>query len=194
MLKTKADHRVPTGAGTLGMWLLLAALTMLFGASMLAYAIVRTKGAAAPALGTVHLPWLLWLSTALILLGSVMIHRAVAAVRRERQAQLRQSLLITCVAAIAFCIIQTPALWKLLQTHRAAASRGTFVYGLVAFLIIVHALHVLGGIVALAVTTSHAFAARYDHEHYAGVKHAAMYWHFLDAIWIVMFTVLLLLG
>ena len=193
MFDAKVHHRLPPNTATIGMWLFLAALTMLFGATMLAYAIIRTHGAAAPALGTVHLPHLLWLSTALMLLGSVTIHRALAAVRRERQAQLRQSLVMTCLLAVAFCTVQTPALWKLLQTHRAAAMQGTFLYGLIAFLILIHALHVLGGIIGLTVTTAHAFQNRYDHENYAGVKHAAMYWHFLEAVWVVMFAGLMLM-
>jgi cytochrome c oxidase subunit 3 len=51
----------------------------------------------------------------------------------------------------------------------------------------VHALHVLGGLIGLGVTTAHAFQGRYDHENYVGVKSAAMYWHFLDGVWIIMY-------
>src|SRR5438045_2375908 len=112
MLDEKIHHRLPPNTATIGMWLFLAALTMLFGATLLAYAIIRTRGGSSPPLGTVHLPHLLWLSTALMLCGSVTIHRALAAVRRERQAQLRQFLVITCVLAVVFCIVQTPALWE----------------------------------------------------------------------------------
>jgi hypothetical protein len=35
---------------------------------------------------------------------------------------------------------------------------------------------------------------KYDHENYAGIKHAAMYWHFLDGVWIVMFFGMSILG
>jgi heme/copper-type cytochrome/quinol oxidase subunit 3 len=67
-------------------------------------------------------------------------------------------------------------------------------YGLIFFLILVHALHVVGGLVGLSVTTAHALQGRYDHERYGGVKHAAMYWHFLDAVWLVMYGCLATAG
>ena len=190
MLDDKAGHRVPPAAATVGMWLFLASLTMLFGATMIGYAIVRSRSTSAAALGSLHLPPLLWLSTAVMLFASVTIHRAVSAVRRERQAQLRQALVLTCALAALFVIVQTPSMWQLVRERAVTTSgdaQGIRLYQLVFALILIHALHVVGGIVGLAITTKHAFGHRYDHEHYNGVKHAAMYWHFLDGVWIVMF-------
>src|SRR4051812_30260624 len=117
MLDAKPDHRVPPAAATIGMWLFLAALTMLFGATMIGYAIIRSRLTSAAALGSLHLPPLLWLSTAVMLLASVTIHRALSAVRRERQAQLRQALVLTCALAAMFVIVQTPSMWQLLHDH-----------------------------------------------------------------------------
>jgi heme/copper-type cytochrome/quinol oxidase subunit 3 len=191
MLRNEKNHRVPPAAATVGMWLFLAALTMLFGATMIGYAIIRSRSTSAAAPGSLHLPPLLWLSTAAMLFASVTIHRALSAVRRERQAQLRQALVLTCALAAIFVVVQTPSMWELLhsQTHLApsANAQGERLYQLIFALILIHALHVLGGIVGLGLTTRHAFQHRYDHEHYNGVKHAAMYWHFLDGVWIVMF-------
>ncbi|HEY1923474.1 MAG TPA: cytochrome c oxidase subunit 3, partial [Tepidisphaeraceae bacterium] len=65
---------------------------------------------------------------------------------------------------------------------------------LVFFLIMVHALHVLGGIVALVIVTLNARRQKYDHENYMGVRFAARYWHFLDVVWIGMFTMFLVMG
>jgi heme/copper-type cytochrome/quinol oxidase subunit 3 len=194
MLEPKTNHRTPPGAGTLGMWLFLAALTMLFASSLLGYIFIRTNSAQSPPSGTLHFPPALWLSTAVILLGSYTIHQALAAVRRERQKQFRAYLLITCVIAAAFVIVQTPSLAALLVQHQRFRERSLQLYGLVFFLILVHALHVLGGIIGLAITTIQAHRHRYDHEHYAGVKHAAMYWHFLDGVWLVLFLGMFLLG
>jgi heme/copper-type cytochrome/quinol oxidase subunit 3 len=194
MLDIKPGHHTPPRTATIGMWLFLAALTMLFGATLLGYLIVRTSGQASPQLHTLHLPRLLYLSTALILFGSFTIHQAVAAVRRERQQLLRQYLVLTCVLAAAFVLVQAPALAELLREHAAWRSRGLGLYGLIFVLILVHALHVVGGIVGLTVTTTHALQGRYDHERYGGVKHAAMYWHFLDLVWLVMYTSLAIAG
>ena len=193
MFDPKSRHHVPAATGTIGMWLFLAALTMLFAASMLGYAVIRTRSTA-PALHTLHLPRTLWISTALILGASFTIHQAVRAARRERQSELRRNLIMTCLFAAGFVIIQAPALLDILSAHRAVSGRGLRLYGLVFFLILIHALHVLGGIIGLALTTNNAVAGRYDHENFNGVKHAAMYWHFLDAVWIVMFAGLMAAG
>ena len=127
--------------------------------------------------------------------GSVTIHFAVAAARRERQQELRRHLVMTCIFAALFVVVQTPAIVRLLSQHRAAAaSQGVFLYGLIFVLILVHALHVIGGLVGLGLTTANALRGRYDHENYTGVRSAAMYWHFLDVVWIIMFLGIVLTG
>jgi cytochrome c oxidase subunit III len=116
------------------------------------------------------------------------------AVRRERQFALRRYLLLTSMLAAAFVVVQAPSLWRLLEQHQHLRQQGVAVYGLIFFLILVHALHVVGGIIALAVVTINALRGRYDHESHNAVKHAAMYWHFLDAVWLIMFFGMIAMG
>jgi len=54
-------------------------------------------------------------------------------------------------------------------------------------------LHVVGGLIYLMMVLLKAYAGRYDHERYTGVRHAAMYWHFLDIVWLVMFGTMVVL-
>jgi heme/copper-type cytochrome/quinol oxidase subunit 3 len=83
----------------------------------------------------------------------------------------------------------------LLRQHRTlSATQNVHLYGLIFVLILVHALHVLGGLAGLAMTTANAFRGRYDHENYVGVKNAALYWHFLDVVWIIMYLGIYLAG
>ncbi|WP_428387414.1 cytochrome c oxidase subunit 3 [Mucisphaera sp.] len=216
-----ADHVVPKKVGDFGMWLFLASLAMLFIASMLAYVIVRINGmmektnaitgepipASGPAWGSLNIPPSLWISTVVILVSSFTIHRALTHIRLERQAAFRRMMAVTLGLAFAFLIVQGPSLGTLLTDHwnameqrellaapgaPAGAVPNNALYGAVFFLILVHALHVLGGIIPLAVTTRQAYRHRYDHEHHAPVKHLVMYWHFLDGVWIAMFGVLLI--
>lgn len=175
------------------MWLFLASLTMLFGATVLGYALIRGRDTS-PALHTLQIPRLFWISTALILAASMTLQYALRAARRERQLELRRHLLMSCSFAVGFLIIQTPAMAQLLSRHSRSTETGLHLYGLVFFLILLHALHVVGGVIALAVTTKNAFAGRYDHEHHTGVSHTALYWHFLDIVWIVMYAMLALAG
>ena len=63
---------------------------------------------------------------------------------------------------------------------------------MVFVLIFVHAVHVVGGLVALGIILVRANAHAYDHEHYAPVANLALYWHFLDGVWVVLFVAFLI--
>ncbi|MFA9477973.1 heme-copper oxidase subunit III [Phycisphaerales bacterium AB-hyl4] len=186
-------HHVPPGTGTFGMLLFLLALAILFAASMVLYIVFRIT-ADGPPLGSVQLPFGLWVSTAIILISSYTMHRALQNVRHERQTAFRNAMMLTLLLGVAFLVVQTPSLMGLIAEHReqlALGEAGMPLYGLVFFLILVHAVHVVGGIAPLAVFTLNAHAGRYDHESYAPIKYMAMYWHFLDVVWILMFVMLL---
>jgi heme/copper-type cytochrome/quinol oxidase subunit 3 len=202
---TKPGFRVPPRASAIGLWLVLAALGMLFASSMLMYVLMRLHFFGKIADVPIHMPAWAWGSTAVLLAGSFTIHRAVAAIRRERLAKCLQYLYLTSAIAVLFLAVQSPCMAQVLQQHRAVRARAVVaaapgqsvhvsMYGLVFFLIVVHALHVLGGIVALALVTWRTKRQKYDHENYLGVQFAARYWHFLDIVWLAMFTMFLALG
>lgn len=176
------------------MWLVLASLSMLFGASMLGYAIIRLGSPSMPAERFLQLPWPLWISTTLVIAASFTIHQALRAVQHERQGALRRYLLLTTILAVAFVAVQIPSLVQMLMSHESLRAGGVHLYGLVFTLVVVHAAHVLGGVIALGLIIRKAFRGGYDHENHVGVYHTALYWHFLDIVWLVMFGTMLALG
>ncbi len=206
---------LPHGTGTFGMWLLLIALGILFASSMLGYLIIRLltleaqtdpiTGAvirqAGPALGSITIPMGLWVSTLVILASSFTIHLALRSVQHERQAAFRLSLAVTAALAVMFLVVQVPSLWMLLGEHsgyrdQLAQDRtlGLQPYGMALFLIVVHAAHLIGGMIPLGVVTHFAYRDKYDHESHNPVKYLAMYWHFLDVVWLFLFAGFLLIG
>jgi heme/copper-type cytochrome/quinol oxidase subunit 3 len=193
------NQPIPQRTNTIAMWLFLASLGILFFASMLGYVLIRIgffgrEDEQPLSLGSLHLPWALWISTLIILLASVTMHRAVGAIRREKQAILRGYLLATFCLSIAFVIVQAPALFLVISGHhQLRGATGSNLYGLVFFLVLIHALHVIGGLTYLMLVLLKAYAGKYDHEHHVGVRHAALYWHFLDVVWIVMFGTMMVL-
>ena len=199
------SHIVPARVQTVGMWLFLLGLALLFASGMLIYAILRYQMRQQFPVGSFREQmgdWKLFASTVVVLAASFAIHVAVRAVRRERQAKFRRWLWITNVLALLFLIVQTPAMIQLLGRDVGAGPdvlansqpRDTRIWGLLFVFVLLHAAHVLGGLVYLATVTIKAYAGRYDHEHYVGVKHAALYWHFLDVVWLMMFGTFLLMG
>jgi heme/copper-type cytochrome/quinol oxidase subunit 3 len=200
-------------AGTVGMILFLAALFMLFAASLLAYVMVRLNGANAPPAGSIHLPGLLWLSTAMVIGVSVALTVATRQIRVGKHRSYRKSLTAALALAAGFLTVQAPAMVSIFKQHAALRSSNVAVYGLIFFLILVHALHVVGGMVVLVTVTIKAHRGAYerpvvnptaaaaagaeaaavgplDHD---PIRHTTLYWHFLDCVWIVMFMVLLVL-
>lgn len=177
------------------MLLFLAALAALFIAGLVAYAFIRVMGAQAPPTGAMEMPTVLWASTVVVLFASVAAQYALSNVERERQRPFRHGMMAALGLSLLFIAIQLPAMIDMLRTHAAKTDElGMPLYGMVFFLVLVHALHVIGGIIPMAVITKQAFAGRYDHEHYGPVKHVVMYWHFLDGVWLIMFSSLLVLA
>jgi heme/copper-type cytochrome/quinol oxidase subunit 3 len=193
----KPGFQPPRAAATMGMWLFLVALFMLFAAGLLGYIVMRIEAADRLPTG-VHIPGLFWLSTAMLLVVSVAIHGALVAVRRERLPAFRRWLAVMMAAAAAFLVIQTPAMVMLLASHRDLLAQGPqgaklAIYGLIFFLVLVHAAHVIGGMIWLVFITVKGRRGAYDHESHQPIRYAAMYWHFLDVVWLVMFGTFLLL-
>ena len=179
--------------GAFGMKLFLIALGVLFTASMVGYATIRSR------LGNVvsiHLPSALWWSTLAMILSGVAISRALASAKQRRPAQLRSMLLLAFLLSLAFLAIQIPSAWQVLREHAAYRDKNVYLYGLAFTLIVLHALHVLGGLVPLAIVTlkSQRHPNLYHSYHFGPVRYVTMYWHFLEVVWIVMFGLLLLLG
>ena len=66
---------------------------------------------------------------------------------------------------------------------------GTTYYTLVGF----HALHVFAGLILMLVILGRAAAGAYSREDHAGVEVAAYYWHFVDVVWIGLYTTIFLI-
>lgn len=207
-----SETHTPRGTGAFGLKLFLASLSMLFGASIAAYGVIRWMAAHPPQrpvdapasalfvvrqpipFGTLTLPHALWASTLAIILSSVTVQMAIHAIRRDRQDRFRVFILLTAALGLVFVAIQGPSLYRLLQTHWAMTRENIHLYGLVLMLIALHAAHVIGGLVPLGTVTVQTFRGRYSAARYDPVKYCATYWHFLDVVWLILFGTLYFLG
>ena len=183
------DEPAPIETGRLGMRLLVLALSMLFAASLVAYGLIRSRAAVWPPAGMPRLPGTLWISTLLILASSVTMQAAVRAARAGRAGALRTGMLLTTLLGVLFLVSQTLSWFALVAAHLTAK---TNLYGFTFYILTgLHAAHVLGGLIPLAAVTARAFRGRYSAAFHPGVEYCAIYWHFLDAVWVVMFAILM---
>ena len=192
ILRTRGERGsdVP-GAGTMGITWFLASLSMLFVGSLVAVVWVRIAADQWPPAGAPALPRLLWLSTALLIGCSVTIHSALGAIRRGDRQGLQRRLILTACLATLFLTSQAVGWYQFFD----AAVFESHLYGFSFYVLTgLHAAHVIGGIVALAVVLVMTYRGSYTWAHYPGIRNTAIYWHFLDAVWLVLFGFLLAAG
>jgi len=179
------------GAGVFGMWLFLVTLGVLFIATILGYLVVRMNpDPAEPFLpdDAPALPRTLLLSTVALIASSGTMHATVRAVRRGAGARAGRLAGASLVLATGFLALQGWAwvdLWH--QQLRIQDSLYAWTFYVLTGL---HAAHVVGGLVPLAIVWWRARRGRYSADHPEGVVYCAMYWHFLDAVWIALYATL----
>jgi cytochrome c oxidase subunit 3 len=176
------------GAGALGMVVFLASLSVLFLASLVGYLVIRVRADVWPPAGSPDLPGSLWLSTAVILASSLTVHLALAGIRKGNPVRLLVGLLATTALGVAFLMLQA---FNWIELVGVDVSPKKDLYGFTFYLLTgLHAAHVVGGLIPLGITVVRAFLGRYTWASYSGVRNVAMYWHFLDVVWLVMFALL----
>ncbi|MCG6157188.1 cytochrome c oxidase subunit 3 [Rubinisphaera margarita] len=170
---------------------LIGSITIFFVAAFIAY-LTRYIVTDEPPL-QFDLPPLLLVNTVLLLTGSHLLFRAYRAIRRERQQAFRIYLTSSLVLACVFCLLQAWGMGDLLEQHwqQQGGVRSAAAIFLMVFL---HVAHFIAGLCALFYVTVQGYRGRYDHEFNNGVRLAAVYWRFLDVIWLLMLGLFLLTG
>ena len=183
----------PNAIMRLGTLLFLISLTILFVVGLFTYLYLRLGSPSAPPSGHLEFPLGLWAST-LVLLGSgLTVHRARACACSNDFPALNRWLGLTFGLSIAFIAIQLPSMMELLNAHRALlVQRYSGIYGMTLALIVIHALHVLGGMIPLSWLSYKAVKRTLGPQHQRLVRVCAVYWHFLEVVWILLFGTFLL--
>jgi cytochrome c oxidase subunit III len=183
----------PPDATTLGVKLFLASLVMLFGATLIGYVVTRVQAEKWDSLRAEELHGSLIASTVLIVLVSAALHFAVEGIRHDRRDRLKFGLFVATILAVLFLVNQNDV-WSTMferlkdqsQQVRVGQAEGgdlsVFLFFAMTFL---HALHVLGGFIPLGVVIVGALRNKYSGATFRGVWNCALYWHFIDGVWIL---------
>jgi cytochrome c oxidase subunit 3/cytochrome o ubiquinol oxidase subunit 3 len=131
--------------------------------------------------------------TVCLLSSSLTIHFAGKALERGRSAAFLLLWLLT-IALGAFFLYGTGQEWRrLIYEHGLTIATnlfGTTYYSLVGL----HAFHVTAGLILLSIVLLFGLAGRVGREQSARIEVLSLYWHFVDAVWVVVFTVVYVLG
>lgn len=183
-VKASAEDR----RGVQGAWLFLGSLAVFFFSSILLYAIyvLLRIGPQTGEVQPFYLPRSFLLTTVNLIAISVLLHLAVAAIRMEKRVDFVRYIILSAVLAAVFFACQGTALTWMIEEMQKPGPAMKSLYGFTFFLVIVHALHVIGGVAGMAFVLFGISRKAYDHERHFPVRFCALYWHFLDAVWIAM--------
>ncbi len=178
-----ASSRVPPVL--VGMYLFIASEAMLFGSFFAAYFFARVSvGAETWPPEPYELPvFLALLNTIILVTSSFTVHWALQSIKRDDRSGLVAGLGLTFLLGLAFLLIQAREYTRLGFSPRDLAFGSTF-YGLTGL----HGLHVFVGLTLLAIAFVRAARGHYSAQHHHGVELPGIYWHFVDVMWIVVYT------
>ncbi|MGH7565385.1 MAG: cytochrome c oxidase subunit 3 [Gemmatimonadota bacterium] len=184
----------------LGMWVFLLSEVMFFSSLIGAYIILRfahpeqwaepNQVLAVPLTG---------FNTFMLICSSVTMVKAFAAIEHGDQAGLKKWLIATIILGASFVGIQVYEYIHLahegfVPSVAGYAAEGGPLYGSTFYTMTgFHGAHVTIGVLALIFTTVKAFRGKYSAEDYGGVEIMGLYWHFVDLVWIILFTIVYLI-
>ncbi len=169
------------------LWIALASIVMMFAGLTSAYIIKRNLSNWI----TFDLPVIFWYSTAVIVISSITILASRSAFRQREMKSYRRWLLITMILGIAFVFMQYIGFKQLWENGMTLTRNVSF-----SFLYIIvglHALHVAGGVVALAIYLIKAFSRKSKNYSTVPIDMMNTYWHFVDFLWLYLLVFLVMI-
>lgn len=175
----------PLPAAKIGLGIFIAVASVLFALFLSAYFMRMELADWRP----LPVPTLLWFNTVMLVLSSVALQWARVAVRRDAIESVKGGLLGAGVCSLVFLAGQIVAWRQLTDAGYGLASNpaNAFFYMLTA----AHALHVIGGLVALSGTADKVWRDARIGQVRLSVELCAAYWHFLLLVWLILFGLLL---
>jgi cytochrome c oxidase subunit III len=172
--------------GKIMMWLFLMSDAMSFAGLLCAYAAVRMSNPLWPVPSSILGVPLTALNTFILICSSVTMVKAVSAIQKGDVAGLKKFLALTMLGGSMFLGIQAYE-WTHLINEGLTVQKSLFgatFYVLTGF----HGCHVLSGVIYLGFILAAAAQGRYSAQRWGSVEIVGLYWHFVDLIWILVFT------
>ena len=166
----------------------MVSMTMMFAGLTSAFVVSKSR---ADWLKDFQLPIAFYYSTAAIIGCSVAFHLAKKAIQKNNQSKTTIFLLTTLVLGILFVILQFVGFGQIVDngyyfTGSGSSITTTFLY----VVTVVHLIHLAGGVISLLIIIYNHFKQKYNSSQTLGIELGAMYWHFLDLLWVYLFLFL----
>lgn len=188
-LPTQGEWTLPS-RGRVGMYCLIAAEAAIFTIFVVAYIFYIGKSLSGPTPRQVLEVPIFY--TICLLSSSIVIHLAERALERGQLGAFKALWFLTFALGATF-LVGTALEWRHLIEHGLTISTnlfGTTYYSLVGL----HATHVAVGLIGFVIVMLLSLAGKVTEEHSYRIGVFSLYWHFVDAVWVVVFTVVYIIG
>ncbi len=182
---TLVEYRRKLSANRLGLWLFILSDTFVFGGLYVSRFYL---------LGTQERPevsqLLGFVVTAILLLSSFFMNRAETAMAHGDRKTFLRGTLTTLILGVIFLVGVVGVEWQIAPFGPGDGAAASIFYTMTGF----HAFHVLTGLIFLAVVYNNGRKGLYSAERHWAVEACAVYWHFVDVVWIFFYPALYLIG
>jgi cytochrome c oxidase subunit 3 len=166
----------------------MVSMTMMFAGLTSAFVVSKSR---VDWLNDFELPAAFYFSTIVIMGCSVTFHLAKKAIQKDNKNATTTFLFATLALGILFVILQFVGFDQIVKqgyyfTGSESSITTTFLY----VVAVVHLIHLAGGVISLLIIIYNHFKQKYNSSQTLGIELGAMYWHFLDFLWIYLFVFL----
>ena len=166
----------------------MVSMTMMFGGLTSAFVVSKSR---VDWLKDFQLPSAFYISTIAIIGCSLTFYLAKKAIMKNNRAKTTVFLLSTLFLGLLFVVLQFVGFRQIVDagyyfTGSGSSITSTFLY----VVTIVHLIHLAGGVIALLIIIYNHFKQKYNSSQTLGIELGAMYWHFLDLLWVYLFLFL----
>jgi cytochrome c oxidase subunit 3 len=170
------------------MWVAIGSMLMMFAGLTSAFIVKSNQ----TGWKTIEVPKVFWVSTAVIIISSVTLQMALRSFKQREMNQYRMLIGVTLLLGVSFVVLQWMGfqqLWEQKITFKGSGA-GQFLYVIFGL----HAVHVMGGLIALIIMFIKAFVGKIKLYSSVPVEVMATYWHFVDLLWLYLLIFFLVIG
>jgi cytochrome c oxidase subunit 3 len=166
----------------------IVSMTMMFAGLTSAFVVSKSRGDWLP---DFQIPSSFYLSTVVIIACSVTFYLAKKAIQKGNRSAVSGFLLGTLVLGILFVILQFRGFGQIIESGYYMTGQGSSITTTFLYVIaLMHLLHLAGGLISLLIIIYNHFKQKYNPTQTLGIELGAMYWHFLDLLWVLLFLFL----
>ncbi|CAD0006145.1 cytochrome c oxidase subunit 3 [Flavobacterium chungangense] len=166
----------------------MVSMTMMFAGLTSAFVVSKSR---ADWLKDFQMPTAFYWSTLVIIGCSVTFYLAKKAIEKGNRSATSAFLLSTFALGIAFVILQFRGFGQIIESGYYMTGQGSSITTTFLYVIaLMHLLHLAGGLISLLIIIYNHFKQKYNSSQTLGIELGAMYWHFLDLLWVLLFLFL----